>query len=136
MRHVHLASGLAVRDGPRGERSVLLVASRYPNHPQPLWNLPGGRQQPGELLSETVEREVFEETQLRVHAGALAYLSESYDGPGVHFVNATFQLEGYGAAASAQAHAGPAAMTTSPRWRGWHSRKSRHGLRLRSCANL
>jgi len=81
---IHLATGLAVRD----ER-VLLVASRYPNHADPLWNLPGGRQQPGELLEETVAREVFEETGLRAKVGELAYVSESYDGAR-HFLNATF----------------------------------------------
>ena len=42
-----------------------MVASRYPNHREPLWNLPGGASVPGELLSETVVREVFEETGLR-----------------------------------------------------------------------
>src|ERR1700735_3621382 len=56
---IHLATGIAVRN----ER-LLLVASRYANQPQPLWNLPGGRQQPGELLAETVVREVFDETRL------------------------------------------------------------------------
>ena len=81
---IHLATGLLVRDG-----RLLMVASRYPNHPQPLWNLPGGRQQPGELFTETVVREVFEETGLRVGAGALAYVSESYDGE-QHFLNVTF----------------------------------------------
>ncbi len=70
---------------------MLLVASRYPNHPQPLWSLPGGRQQPGELLEETVVREVFEETGLRVEIGELAYVSESYDGA-MHFLNATFNV--------------------------------------------
>lgn len=84
---IHLATGLAVRDG-----RVLLVASRYPNHPQPLWNLPGGRQQPDELLAETVAREVLEETGLRAQVGALAYVSESYDGD-THFVNFTFHIE-------------------------------------------
>jgi ADP-ribose pyrophosphatase YjhB (NUDIX family) len=81
---IHLATGIAVR----GER-LLMVASRYTNQPHPLWNLPGGRQQPGELLVETVVREFYEETHLRVRAGELAYLSESYDG-NRHFLNATF----------------------------------------------
>lgn len=83
---IHLATGIAVRDG-----CVLLVASHYPNHADPLWNLPGGRQQPGELLEETVVREVFEETGLRVDVGELAYVSESYDGA-MHFLNATFKI--------------------------------------------
>jgi 8-oxo-dGTP diphosphatase len=87
---VTLATGLALADG-----HVLLVASRYPNHREPLWNLPGGRQQPGELLTETVEREVREETGLEVRAGELAYVSESYDGT-THYVSACFVV-----------HAGP-----------------------------
>jgi ADP-ribose pyrophosphatase YjhB (NUDIX family) len=69
-----------------------MVASRYANQPHPLWNLPGGRQQPGELLVETVVREFYEETGLRVRAGKLAYVSESYDG-NRHFLNATFLVE-------------------------------------------
>ncbi len=81
---IHLATGLAVHEG-----RVLLVASSYPNQPRPLWNLPGGRQQPGELLAETVVREVLEETGLRVEVDQLAYVSESYDGER-HFLNATF----------------------------------------------
>jgi 8-oxo-dGTP pyrophosphatase MutT (NUDIX family) len=83
---IALATGLLVRD----ER-VLLVASRYPNHPQPLWNLPGGRQLADELLAETAEREFLEETGLRVRVEELAYVSESYDGA-THFVNATFTV--------------------------------------------
>jgi ADP-ribose pyrophosphatase YjhB (NUDIX family) len=81
---IALATGLLVRDG-----RVLLVASRYPNHPEPLWNLPGGRQIPGELLTETVEREFLEETGLPVRVDELAYASESYDGE-THFLNVTF----------------------------------------------
>ncbi len=81
---VHLATGLLEHEG-----RVLLVASRYPNQPEPLWNLPGGRQQPGELLAETAVREVLEETGLHVEARELAYVSESYDGD-VHFLNAIF----------------------------------------------
>jgi 8-oxo-dGTP pyrophosphatase MutT (NUDIX family) len=84
---IHIATGLAVREG-----RVLLVASRYANHPQPLWNLPGGRQLPRELLAETVAREVREETGLRADVGALAYVSESYDGD-LNVVNFTFRIE-------------------------------------------
>lgn len=87
MTHVHLATGLAIRDG-----TVLLVASHYPNHPQPLWNMPGGRQRHGELLAETVVREVAEETGFTASVKRLAYVSESYDGD-VHFTNATFEIE-------------------------------------------
>ena len=68
-----------------------MVASRYPNQPRPLWNLPGGRQLPGELLAETVVREVYEETALRARAGEVAYVSESYDGER-HVLNVSFLL--------------------------------------------
>jgi ADP-ribose pyrophosphatase YjhB (NUDIX family) len=81
-----LATGLAVHEG-----RVLLVASSYPNQPRPLWNLPGGRQQPGELLAETVVREVLEETGLHAELERLAYVSESYDAE-QHFLNATFTI--------------------------------------------
>lgn len=89
MQRIQLATGLA----RRGNR-VLLVASRYANHSQPLWNLPGGRQEPGELLTTTVEREIAEETGLRAHVGELLYVSESYDAEGdVHVLNATFAVD-------------------------------------------
>jgi len=88
VKHVHLATALSVRDG-----HVLLVASHYPNHPQPLWNLPGGRQQEGELLAQTAVRECFEETGFRAQVRELAYVSESYDrADGVHFVSAAFAV--------------------------------------------
>jgi ADP-ribose pyrophosphatase YjhB (NUDIX family) len=87
VRRIHLASAL-IRRGS----SILLVASRYPNHAQPLWNLPGGRQLPRELLRDTVAREVLEETGLSARIGELLYLSESYDGD-VHFTNCTFAAE-------------------------------------------
>ena len=84
---IHLAAGLAVVEG-----RVLLVASRYANQPEPLWNLPGGRQKAGELLTETVEREVCEETGLHVRVGKLAYVSESYDGE-THYLSACFHVD-------------------------------------------
>ena len=87
---IHLATAL-VRRGD----AVLLVASRYPNHPAPLWNLPGGRQRNGELLGEAVLRELREETGLEGRTQELCYVSESYDGS-THFTNFTFAVEADG----------------------------------------
>ena len=85
---MHLCTGVLERNG-----AVLLVASRYPNQPEPLWTLPGGRQRAGELLPDALRREFLEETGLAVEAGGLLYLSESYDrSTGTHFLNATFAV--------------------------------------------
>ena len=89
---IHLATGVLEREG-----RLLLVASRYPNHPDALWNLPGGRQRAGELLPDTVRREFFEETSLEVDVGALRYVSESYDPTaGAHVVNVAFDVRAEG----------------------------------------
>jgi ADP-ribose pyrophosphatase YjhB (NUDIX family) len=85
---VHLCTGILIRAG-----RVLLVASRYPNQAEPLWNLPGGRRRPGELLEATLRREFAEETGLAVRRGPLAYVSESHDPvSGTHFLNVTFEV--------------------------------------------
>ncbi len=90
MSSIHLATAL-VRRGDE----ILLVASSYPNHIQPLWNLPGGRQLQNELLSEAAVRELYEETGLRGTVRGLAYVSESYDGA-AHFTNFTFAVDATG----------------------------------------
>jgi ADP-ribose pyrophosphatase YjhB (NUDIX family) len=92
MSTVHLCTGLLEREG-----CVLLVASRYPNQPQPLWNLPGGRLRPGELFETALRREFREEADLDVEVGNLLYLSESYDrATGTHFLNVTFAVSAGG----------------------------------------
>ncbi len=99
---VHLATGILERDG-----CLLLVASRYRNHPEPLWNLPGGRQRHGELLAETVRREFCEETTLDVEVGSVRYVSESYDrSAGMHFVSVAFDVrsDGHPLVAAGDAH--------------------------------
>jgi len=102
-RRVHLVAGILERDG-----ALLLVASRYPNHPQPLWNLPGGRQRDGELLEEALRREFREETGLAIEVRGLRYVSESYDrATGTHFLCAVFDVrsEGRPRAIEGDAHA-------------------------------
>jgi 8-oxo-dGTP diphosphatase len=89
-----LAGNLIRRDG-----AVLLVASRYPNLPQPLWNLPGGRSRDGETRHAAALRELKEETGLEGTIERLAYVSESFDPVAmVHVVSHTFETRAAGEA--------------------------------------
>ncbi len=57
------ASVVVVADG-----AILLVQRGH--EPQlGLWSVPGGRQEPGETLEETAQREAYEETGLEVRIG-------------------------------------------------------------------
>jgi 8-oxo-dGTP diphosphatase len=58
--------GIVVRDGS------LLLVQRGRGAAVGKWSIPGGRVQWGETLAAAVAREVFEETALRVTAGAFA----------------------------------------------------------------
>ena len=89
---IQLCSGLLIRD-----KKLLLVRCTYPGQPQPLWVLPGGRQETDETIEETVVREFGEESSLRIRPAALAYVSESLDPvAGYHVVNCTFFVEEIG----------------------------------------
>ncbi len=93
MKRVHLAHGMLEREG-----RLLLVASRYPNQAEALWNLPGGRQREGELLDETLRREFMEEVGLPIEIIGLRYVAESYDTVAdTHFTSFVFSVASEGA---------------------------------------
>lgn len=92
MQRVHLCTGILLRNG-----GVLLVASRYPSHPEPLWNLPGGRQEPYELLEDALRREFDEEVSLEIEIERVAYVAESFDRTtSTHFTNVAFLVRSDG----------------------------------------
>jgi 8-oxo-dGTP diphosphatase len=85
---IHLATGILERNN-----KILLVASHYPNHKEPLWNLPGGRQEPPESLEIALKREFLEETSLVIEVRELAYVAESFDySTSSHFTNFVFHV--------------------------------------------
>jgi len=89
LRIIQLCSGLLLRDD-----TVLLARCRYEGEPEPLWTLPGGRQEERETKPKTVVREFWEEASLRVRVGPLAYVSESLDRRrDQHVINTTFFVE-------------------------------------------
>ena len=92
MQRIHLCTGILERDG-----KILLVASRYRNHAEPLWNLPGGRQEPYELLEDALRREFDEEVSLAVEIERVAYVAESFDrSTDTQFTNVAFVVRSSG----------------------------------------
>ena len=70
----------------------LLLVNAYPNGQSDLWCAPGGGQEPGTSLPDTVAREVFEETGLRVQVGTLCLVNEFHDpASGFHQVEVFFR---------------------------------------------
>lgn len=77
--------GVAVFD------SALLLIQRATDPQAGRWTIPGGRVEAGETLTAAVEREVREETGLRVRCGDLVGWAERM-GPGYHFVILDFTV--------------------------------------------
>jgi ADP-ribose pyrophosphatase YjhB (NUDIX family) len=73
-----------------GDR-VLLIERGVPPA-RGMWSVPGGKLEHGERLADAVEREVHEETGLRVRCGPLVDVvervipGEAPDAPALHFV--------------------------------------------------
>jgi 8-oxo-dGTP diphosphatase len=57
----------------------VLLVNAYPGFQKQLWCAPGGGCTPGEPMTETLRREVWEETGLEIRPGALAGVSEFHN---------------------------------------------------------
>ena len=79
------------------ESKVLLVKRKNPPA-QNQWTIPGGRVNTGESLTAAVEREIFEETGIRIKANDAVYVFDviersNDDVVDVHYVIIDYQAE-------------------------------------------
>ncbi|MFD1797658.1 NUDIX hydrolase [Paracoccus aurantiacus] len=70
---------LAVRAAILRDDRLLMVNAYPPDYESELWCLPGGGAEPGQSLPENLEREVWEETGLRIRVGAIILVNEFRD---------------------------------------------------------
>ena len=80
------AKAVVIRDGK-------LLAVRLRDEEGEFYILPGGGQNPGELLPDAVEREVAEETGIRVTCGELLLVLEGAHGEPFHRIDLAFRCE-------------------------------------------
>ena len=77
------AKGLVIKDGR-------MLAIKLKDQDGDFYIMPGGGQVAGELLTETVEREVAEETGISVKAGDAVFVIEGAEGEEHHRVDIVF----------------------------------------------
>lgn len=93
-----IAVALVRRDGG----DILLVREQGPDDPEPKWALPGGVAEPGELLHETLARELREETGLElVRVGPLICVAQTHIARGLLRADAGAQAHDFVATAFA-----------------------------------
>ncbi len=83
------------------ERGRVLLVKRGAHPAKGYWSIPGGKLAAGETLAEGVEREMLEETGMRVRAGALIEIYERLPRPGAsgtsdHYVVLDYLCEATG----------------------------------------
>lgn len=61
MKVVEVAAGLVYRDG-----RYLIARRKADVHLAGFWEFPGGKREPGETLEECLQRELFEELNIRI----------------------------------------------------------------------
>ena len=75
----------------------VLLVNAYPGFQKDLWCAPGGGCTAGEAVTESLRREVWEETGLDIRPGALAGVSEFHDpAAGFHQVDLFFRASASG----------------------------------------
>lgn len=79
-----------------------LLALRMHDEDGDFYILPGGGQRAGELLPDTVRREVCEETGMDVRVGDVAFVIEGSEGEAHHRVDVVFRCEYAGVAGKPQ----------------------------------
>jgi ADP-ribose pyrophosphatase YjhB (NUDIX family) len=77
------AKALVIKDG-------CILAVRIDDHGDVFYIMPGGGQNPGELLPDACEREVAEETGIEVKAKDAVFIIEGSEGEPFHRVDVVF----------------------------------------------
>ena len=72
MKTKHVVAAIIEKEGK------ILLARRAPGeHSAGLWEFPGGKQEPGESLQQSLEREIYEEFEVNIKAGQLFCRTET-----------------------------------------------------------